>query len=281
MDILSADWSVHAKPSVVERKFDPSAAAKLFDEEGTEPEEQMKPEQIGDFQWLDVDKDGVYELLVTYAASRAFFGGPAIFKSVAGKKVRLQTLNGWMLRYLNDALKDLDGDGVPELLLPILLSEYRGARFMPVWTAVYKWNGEKFVDMSSQFSEFYHRDVLPEIEMQIQKASVPWQPPAAGTASPEDIELSHQSHDEELATAWVVRDKIMRVLGEEPRAGVERAYEWARSPNENIRADAMVVFEELEDPAFTAELQVLAVDPYPSVAHGARRVLERLKKKSR
>src|SRR2546426_12079112 len=82
LDILSADWRVQAKPSVVERKFDRSAVARLINSFwGEEDPDQLGVGQIGDFKWLDIDKDGVYELLVTYdITKRAFFGWPAVLK---------------------------------------------------------------------------------------------------------------------------------------------------------------------------------------------------------
>ncbi len=169
-DVQSADWSVQAKPSVVEMGFDKNAVAAFVNSLVGDPEDPLTANQIGDFKWLDVDKDGVYELLVTYdVTKRAFFGGPAIFKSIAGKKRWHQFLSGWELKELDGAIEDLDRDGLPELIVPIRLSEYRGARPIAVWPAVCKWNGDKFVDASGQFRTFYEQRVLPEIEAEIRR----------------------------------------------------------------------------------------------------------------
>lgn len=272
-DLLSADWSVQAKPSVAERGFNKKAVAEFMDSLGGDPENPTKPEQIGDFQWVDVDKDGVYEFLVTHAASRAFFGGPAIYKVIGGKKVWHQSLGGWMLSDLDGATKDLDGDGFPELILPILLSDYRGARVMPVWTAVYKWNGEKYEEASAHFKEFYQKEVLPEVEARIREVTE--RARRAGKTPAEYDEI-----DEEILSAHqLIKDKIIRVTGEDPYAGVERARAWAKSPYPYVRENAIRVFEDIPGRYFQADLEVLAADPNPIVAMSAKMALERLGKK--
>ncbi|HLQ26029.1 MAG TPA: hypothetical protein VK138_09140 [Acidiferrobacterales bacterium] len=149
--ISTADWSVKAKPSVIERGFDNDAMARFrdnfmgVDRDKLGPEDDdlpTKPGQIGDFKWFDIDKDGVYELFVTSSASRAFYGGPSIYKSVNGKKVLLQRIGGWPPNQrIDEALEDLDGDGTPELIIHQSLSTYRGVMTADIWTVIYRWNG--------------------------------------------------------------------------------------------------------------------------------------------
>src|SRR5712692_7253564 len=130
LDILSADWSVLAKPSVVEKGFDNGAVAEFMNTFWDDPEDPLKADQVSDFRWVDIERDGVYELLVIYsgtASPRRFFGGPAIFKVIAGKKVWHQTLSGDISK-LDGVIEDLDEDGTPELILPIWLTNYRGTR---------------------------------------------------------------------------------------------------------------------------------------------------------
>ncbi len=270
VDILSANWGVGAKPSVAKMSFDKKAIAAFENHFADDPEDPIKPEQIGDFKWVDIDKDGIYELLTTTAASRAFYNSLAIYKSVADKKILFQLIDVWMLSNLDEAVKDLDGDGTPELLLPMLLSEYRGTRPMAIWTAVYQWDGKRFVEASERFREFYHKRVLPELETQIQESSKP--------LPPNTTEVTLQVREEELAATWMIHDKIIRATGENPYAGVERARQWLKSPNENLRGNALRVFEDIPTGYFKAELQVLAGDPNPIVAQPAQHALERLKK---
>jgi hypothetical protein len=132
--IAAADWRVSAKPSVVERNFDKKSVAMFFDNfRGVDPSDPLsdppaKPEQVGDFAWIDLDKDGTYELLMTFAESRAFFNGPTIFKSQAGKKVISQGVPGWPAKgKIVESMQDLNQDGTPELLVATYLTHYRGA----------------------------------------------------------------------------------------------------------------------------------------------------------
>ncbi len=78
----------------------------------------------------------------------------------------------------------------------------------------------------------------------------------------------------------MVRDKVARVTGEDPQAGVERVRAWVKSPNEYVRGKALSVIEDMKEEDFTVELQVLAADPVDQVlADSAKRELEQREKK--
>ncbi len=179
--ISRADWSVNAKPSVVERNFTKKDVAQFVDnwrgvyiewEDSKLAEPPAKPNQVGDFKWLDIDKDGIYELFVTFAETRAFFSGPSIYKVVSGKKIALQHFGG-KAQNIGEMLEDLDGDGTPELVLKTSAApssvSFGTASPKPVWFEIYQWNGQKFEEASQRFTDFYLKRQLPAVEVRIEK----------------------------------------------------------------------------------------------------------------
>jgi hypothetical protein len=212
----------------------------------------------------------VYELLVTYTYSRST-GGPAVFKVISGEKVWHQTLGG-VLQEIDRAIEDLDADGIAELILPIVIGRFSG-QGRALWTAVYKWEDGKFVDASGQFKKFYQARIIPKLEAHIRELNQLRQTPQ-GVLTPQDVQLSREIHEEKLAAAWMVKDKIARVTGEDPNAGITRAQEWAKSPNKYLRENAIHVFEDINDGNSKIDLEILATDPDPFVAGSAKRALD-------
>lgn len=176
------------------------------------------------------------------------------------------------MRSLNGAIEDLDDDRTAELILRVPFSEYRGTRPLPIWTAVYKWNGVAFVDSSRKFPEFYKERILPTVESRIKdltKASV--------TVESGDGE-SGNIKEEMISAETCIKDKISRTTGDNPTAGIEQARVWAKNKNPNLRANAVAVFADMNDPYFTTDLEALAADADPSVAENAKHARARLKK---
>lgn len=270
--ISKADWRVNAKPSVVERNFTKKQVAQFVDNwrgvygetDAELAEPPSKAEQVGDFKWFDIDNDGVYELFLTFAETRAIFGGPSIYKVVNGKKTDLQHLGGNIAK-IDEVMEDLDGDGRPELLLPRSVSGYPfGLAFpRPIWTSIYRWNGQKFEDASARFRDFYLKRQLPKAEARIKEI--------ASRAVENPALAEDEFYQLELASAYYVRDKILRFTGQDPRAGIDRAREWAKSPNPNLRHLAVDLFKDAGASAYAADIKLLASDPDPSVASHAKR----------
>jgi hypothetical protein len=138
----------------------------------------------------------------------------------------------------------VNGDGVPEVISLASLSHDpppQRTRFIPggVWPQVYRLRDGKYVEASRDFPGLYDKTVFPLINKAIAKA-------------PEE-----QSPARYLAALTMCRDKILRVLGRDPNAGLAKAREWMSSPDPVLVDDARVVFIDIgghDDEANAAKL---------------------------
>ncbi len=60
---------------------------------------------------------------------------------------------------------------------------------------------------------------------------------------------------------WLIKDKIIRLLGGDPRTGFERAIKWAKSANPYVRQNAAIAFSEIPGEEAARHLEKLAADP--------------------
>lgn len=192
---------------------------------------------VGAFKWADVDGDGFYELLVTMDYSgRAFYNNFSAIKQIAGayRKQDIDIRSSDEFREFpgsSTSILDLDHDGTQELILNVEMGSSRGASLSPDWPSIYKWKKYRFVKADEQFKSFYE-GLLPGIESVIERLS--------RNKSEEEQDL-----DEELSLEWLIRDKIIRFLGRDPQAGLQRATRWAKSANANVRENADIVLKEI------------------------------------
>ncbi len=99
----------------------------------------------------------------------------------------------------------------------------RGANPSPVWPQIYRLQGEKYVPASKDFPEYYQTKVLPQLDKRLAGM-----PPSA--------------YEETLV---MQRDKILRVLGIDPTAGLAEARQWAQSDDPNKIYNAWCVFHDI------------------------------------
>jgi hypothetical protein len=61
-----------------------------------------------------------------------------------------------------------------------------------------------------------------------------------------------------LAAEWVIKEKVIRLLGIDSRAGLQRAIKWSKSSNLNLRLNAAIILKEIpgeEAARYLRELQ--------------------------
>lgn len=232
------------------------------------------PEDIGEYKWLDANNDGTLELFITTTSGRRFFNDLWIFISDNGHKRFLQHEHVWELDDLKTAFGDFEGDGLYELIAQIYLAGDGGlARPMAIWTAVYRWNGSKFERADQLYKDFYV-EKLPELESKIKSvedeiaASYMYENPDKWVLE------SRQNNEHHLACVRILRDKILRTIGRDSNAGFQKALEWSRSDDKQMRIYAVFLFGDIFDKESRKQLEAMMKDRDESIANWARLALE-------
>ena len=183
---------------------------------------------IWEFGWYDLAGDGRYELALTQNTGPCCVALILYWQDAPGK-VRSQSFQ--QAGDLNKTIRDLNGDGKDELIISKLVVENPGPlRFY--WPAVYRLENGNYVEASRDFASFYDNEILPQLAKEISKAQA-------------EIARGKQNSEDTLAGLTMEQDKILRMLGRNPTAGLERAYQWMNSDNPNLLQDASVTFKEI------------------------------------
>jgi hypothetical protein len=186
---------------------------------------------IGEFTWTDLKRDGQYELVATLDLSgRSFFDYLAVYERQSSGAIRVQWFpEQTAVGKLSSVIRDLNRDGQKELVIPTLFSagSYGAGSINAIWPAVYRLENGAYVEASRQFASFYDADILPQLDQEIAESS------ATGRI-PQKI------------SQIMKKDKILRVLGREPTAGLDQARAWARSSDPNIARAGIAVLREID-----------------------------------
>jgi hypothetical protein len=184
---------------------------------------------VGGFGWYDLNRNSQYQLIVTEDLSgRAFFDYLAIYEQNSSGTASLrQWIEGDQLGTdLGKIVRDIDGDGEIELVIPTTLVSY-GTGATITWPAVYRLEKGKYVEASRDFPGFYEDEVMPKLQERINQYQGK---PGVGTP-------------DAVAGLTMVQDKILRVLGRDPTAGLQRVYEWMNSDDPILLQDAAATFQ--------------------------------------
>jgi hypothetical protein len=210
---------------------------------------------VGEFAWTDLAGDGRYELVVTAdTTGRSFFDRLDVYRRDARGDVQVQSILGVGIRELATVIRDLDGDGKKELIVPSRLeSQGPGGPLNPtvVWPKVYRLRNAQYVDASRDFPTFYDEEIIPGVDASIEQARrkvadqrEPALPPAG---DPHFVQREAEARlpQRQLAAQVMTRDKILRVLGRDPSAGLDAAREWTKSADPYVVANAVVVLRDM------------------------------------
>lgn len=211
--------------------------------------------EVGDFLATDLDGDGEPELVASIDYSGRNFFNRLMVAWQEPDRTRVQTLDVWHMEKLAGTVQDLDGDGRKELLVQELLTPYLGIRPYAVWTAIKSLEAAQFAESSSRFPAFYETKVLPHLESELTIID-----PAADKHVRQVTEIAYFT--------------VLRVLGRDRNAGLERALVWSSDSDPLTRIYAVSVLQEIEDPAAAKALARLAEDADREVAGYARAARE-------
>jgi hypothetical protein len=134
------------------------------------------------------------------------------------------------------------------------------------------------VEASRDFPSYYDTEVLPDLEKGI---SAGRQDVAARQGKPKPTPgpyADQQMVDDDwfaagraLAAAVMERDKILRVLGRDPEAGLAEAREWMKSPDPELAEDAVVVLKDMgghEQDLAAAKSALIRLEPWQAEMEG-------------
>ena len=190
---------------------------------------------VGECSWADLAGDGRYDLITTLDLSgRSFFDYLAVYERADSRRISVQWFpEETAIGKLSGVIRDLNDDGRKELIVPTLFpaGAYGAGSLSAAWPAVYKLKSGTYVEASNEFGSFYDADVLPGLLKDIAEARA-----KAGTSP---------SYAPKLISHTLAQDKILRVLGRDPTAGLHEAREWAASDNPNLASAGAAVLREI------------------------------------
>ncbi len=241
------------------RGADLAAVARFVTATRSRDSEEIAPNQVVDFGWTNVGK-GKSDLIVALDISGRGFYTLWIYSHGGADSVAIQELEGWggeARGGLKAMIQDLNGDGVDELILPTAVGQggsWTPTTAEPLWPAIYHpENGKyveaicglpgvrpgprsvevstRYVEASRDFPNFYDTKVLPNFDRTI---SMLQEKGAEGGGNPGA-----------LAHLMVEKDKILRVLGRDPTAGLSQAHQWMNSDDPQVLQCAIATFYDI------------------------------------
>ena len=190
--------------------------------------EPLTANEIGQFEWADLANDGQYELVLTLFEP-CTHAVEIEKRDASGNVTTVQTIEG--LANLKTGIRDLDGDGKDELVIGKTLAEYSCASIV-TWPAVYRLENGKYVEASRDFPAFYDDEVLPKLDAEIKQYRAK--------------EVKAGAIDQWNPAGFIMaRDKILRVLGRDPTAGLKQANDWMNSSDPQLAFYAAAMFKDI------------------------------------
>jgi hypothetical protein len=239
------------------RKIEKAEVIRFFLKQ-TDPDEILSASDFVEFHfdWYQAG-DGKYELVVD-SDTGPDIANETIFWQDAPGKIRSQDFDSSLIErvdwYKGPLFIDLDNDGKTEMISVEGLRyehEIVPRKFVPnaECPQVYRLRDGKYVEASRDFPHFFDETVLPQLRgamaekrEDLKKVAIERTNPTSGTNPDDDY---WQDPTRYLAALTMCTDKIMRVLGRNPNAGITHAREWMSSPDPVLVDDARIVFEDI------------------------------------
>lgn len=228
---------------------------------------------VDEAMWIDLNNNRTQELAVTIDAAGPsaniliiifFKREPHIFFQM------LPTYSGTMKDF-----QDMDNDGYTEIIAREIVAWSTNRAEATLFPSIYKWDGKEYIESNARYPGYYH-GLLDSLTREISDIS------ALNLA---DLAESGERSEEELARWKELRiaDKkvavfrIERILGEK-RSGFEQAVRWLASEDDNLKRNAITVFEDLGDDDSITYLEQATAADNEIVSRRAEQALRRLRK---
>jgi hypothetical protein len=212
-----------------------------------------------EFDWYPAG-DGKYELAVSSSTGPDISYLDIYWRDAPGK-IRSQEFiyaaaasDQWYWNEGGTDIVDANGDGVPEVIDLDDLDYHpppQRTKFIPggMWPRIYRLRDEQYVEASRDFSAFYDKTIFPMINASMANAHKRITELAEQKAKPGTNDSQNDDYRQiatrTLAGVTMCRDKILRVLGRDPNAGLAQAREWMTSPDPVMVDNARVVFQDI------------------------------------
>jgi hypothetical protein len=214
------------------------------------------PRCIEGFTWTDLAGDHRYNLVVVFEPQgTSLTNTSAIYRRSSSGKIGVETIGGDGIALDgNESLgapkliQDLNGDGKYEFVVPEEWGSTMASAAV-ISIKVYRLSDGRYVEASHDFPKFYEEQVLPKLESEISNikrnpsSAEGLDPPAQD--KPEQVDEWHGEPERKLALFEMDRDKILRAIGRDPKAGEEEARAWVKSGDYVLIGDAISVFEDM------------------------------------
>ena len=213
-----------------------------------------------DYAWYPAGA-GKYELAM-HSQSGPDVAYLTIYLQDAPGKIRSQAFGSgadaseeWYWNENGPDIVDANGDGLTEVIELDDLDHHpppQRTKFIPggTWPRVFRLRDGKYVEASRDFAAFYDKTIFPLIDKAIAKAQQDFKDAQTSTVDP-NLDLNDSRIDirtpldRTLAGITMCRDKILRVLGRDPNAGLAQARVWMTSADPVMVDNARVVFQDI------------------------------------
>ena len=193
--------------------------------------------------WIEIPRYSVVEsggasvgggkrdfLVLLDISGRGYSNTLLIYSRDSAGIVDSQEIDGWNMGNFKQMVRDLNGDGEDELMVPIELDWPPGSwtptTGTPTWPAVYRLRNGRYVEDSRDFTNYYDTKVLPQLDQSITTAE-------------------GRGFSDALAISILEKNKILRVLGRNPVAGLNQAYQWMNSDDPTLMQCAIATFGDI------------------------------------
>jgi hypothetical protein len=216
------------------RGADSSTVAKFMNRARPGDWGEVPKESVGESGWAAIGQGKDAFVVLLDFSGRGLFNKLMVYSPAKPGQVEVQELTGWGMGKLKDIIRDLDSNGEDELVIPTILGAPGGwlpASAAHTWSAVYRLDNGKYIEASRDFPNFYDKEVLPQLDKEITGAQQRFDEGRESAAG--------------VALEEIQKDKILRVLGRDPTAGLQQAYQWMNSDNSLLLQCAITTFEDI------------------------------------